>query len=67
MTRGFLVLAHKQVRPGYKSLMSYRDDLDAAHARIEALEAELARFETECKQLRTQVAQLGAAGHHVDL
>ena len=27
--------------------MSYRDDLDAAHARIEALEAEVARLTAE--------------------
>jgi len=34
--------------------MAFRNDLDAAHARIAALEAEVARLRRECDQLRVR-------------
>jgi hypothetical protein len=40
--------------------MSYRDDLAAAHARIEALEVELALVCAERDQLRAQLEELSA-------
>jgi hypothetical protein len=38
--------------------MSFRSDLDAAHARIDVLEAEVARLEAECAELRQRNAEL---------
>jgi len=38
--------------------VSYRDDLDAAHARIAALEAENERLKEELAELRGEPAQL---------
>ncbi len=36
--------------------MAFRDDLDAAHARVKALEAELARTAAENRRLRGEAA-----------
>ena len=40
--------------------MSFRDDLDAAHARIAALEGEVERLRAEVEQLRDQAKHLDA-------
>jgi hypothetical protein len=40
--------------------MSFRDDLAAAHARIEALTAELERVNAECEKLRRLNVELEA-------
>jgi hypothetical protein len=40
------------------SRMSYRDDLAAAHARIAALEVELAQFKEECERLQERISEL---------